>query len=102
MLKANLDKYSNATAIHAIHATSEALKVDRIARIARVQVASPIKTSDETISNWWLLTFDSSTMETAIWPPCKRAEALELNPQAIDALPIASPVNEAMEELNHG
>ena len=56
MLKANLDKYSNATAIHATHAISEDINADHVARIARVQVATSYKTdlvaSDEITSNW--------------------------------------------------
>ena len=61
MLRDNLNKYNHATAIHAIPATSDGVHTDRIARITRVQVASPINTNllagDETVSNWWLLHF---------------------------------------------
>jgi len=97
MLRNNLNKYSNATAIHATYATSDGLNADRIARIARVQVATPLKTdllaSDEIISNWWLMHFvDRDPVEVAIWPPCNHAGAIESYPNAIAAEPLPSPI----------
>lgn len=44
MLRRTLDNYSNATAIHATYAISDRFIAVRIARIARVQIATPIKT----------------------------------------------------------
>ena len=41
MLRRTLDNYSNATATYA---TSERFNAVRVARVARVQVATPIKT----------------------------------------------------------
>lgn len=97
MLRDILDKYSNATAIHAIHAIPDELNTHQVARIARVQVASHIKTGnqagDEVISNWWLLHYaDRESVQVAIWPPSNHAEALALNPKAIAAEPIPSPI----------
>ena len=104
MLRANLDKYSNATVIHAIHAISDDAnnsRIARIARIARVQVASPLKTdllgSDALVSNWWLLNFaDLNPMQVAIWPPSTHADVLALNPKLIAAYPIPSPIDETV------
>lgn len=101
MLSHILDKYSHATAIHAIHAIPDGLNTDRIARIARVQVASPIKTdfiaSDEPVSNWWLVSYaDIENVQLAIWPPCTHAEALALNPTALSATPMQSPHTQAV------
>ena len=97
MLRANLDKYSNATAIHATHAISEDINADQIARIARVQVATSYKTdlvaSDEITSNWWLMHFvDREPIEVAIWPPCNQAGAFASYPKAIAVEPLPSPV----------
>ena len=102
MLRANLDKYNVATAIHATHAIPDGLNIDRIARIAIVQVATPIKAdllaSDAIISNWWLLHFaDLDLVEIAIWPPATYAEVMELNPKAIEAEPILSPINDSAD-----
>lgn len=101
MLSHILDKYSHATAIHAIHAIPDGLNTDRIARIARVQVASPIKTvilaSGEPVSNWWLITFaDLEPVQVAIWPPATHAEVMALNQKAISATPIQSPHTQAV------
>jgi len=101
MLKDNLNKYRNATAIHATYAIPERFDANRIARIARVQVASPVKTvilpGDEVISNWWLIHFtDLDPVQVAIWPPCNYEGALALNPQAIAAEPIPSPIAEVI------
>jgi len=41
MPKRTLDNYSNATAIHATYAIPDRFNAVRIARIARVQVATP-------------------------------------------------------------
>ena len=97
MLKANLDKYSNATAIHATHAISEDINADHVARIARVQVATSYKTdlvaSDEITSNWWLIHFiDCEPLQVAMWPPCNHASALESYPKAIAVEPLPSPI----------
>jgi hypothetical protein len=97
MLRDILNNYGNATAIHATYAISDGLDAPRIARIARVQVASPITTdlsgSGEVISNWWLVHYtDIENVQVAIWPPCTHAEVLALNPNALDAEPIPSPV----------
>ena len=97
MLKDYLFKYSNATAIHATHAISEDRNADQIARIARVQVATPYKTDlnvcNEIISNWWLMHFiDREPIEVAIWPPCNQAGAFESYPQAKAAEPLPSPL----------
>jgi hypothetical protein len=40
MLRRTLDNYSNATAIHATYAIADSFNAVRIARIARVQVAT--------------------------------------------------------------
>ena len=40
MLRNILDNYIHATAIRAIRATSEGVNADRVARIARMQVAT--------------------------------------------------------------
>ena len=106
MLKDILNKYSNATATathatYATYATSEVLNADRVARIARVQVATPLKTdvhaSGEIISNWWLIHFvDLEPVQVAIWPPCSHAEALAFNPKAIAAESIPSPIAEVI------
>ncbi|MDZ4141151.1 MAG: hypothetical protein U1C48_03990 [Methylotenera sp.] len=97
MLRDILDKYSNATAIHATYAIPDELNGHQIARIARVQVASPIKTSNqasgEVISNWWLIHFiDLDPMQVAIWQPCNHAGALASYPKAIAAEPIPPPI----------
>lgn len=104
MLKDILNKYSNATATHATYATSAVLNADRVARIARVQVATPLKTdihaSGEVISNWWLIHFvDLDPVQVAIWPPCNHDSAMAFNPQAIAAEPIPSQVDETMEVI---
>ena len=44
MLRHTIDNYSNATAIYATYAIPNKFNALRIARIARVQVATPIKT----------------------------------------------------------
>lgn len=111
MLGDRLKNYNNTTAIHATYATPDELNAHQIARIARVQVASPIKTGnqagDEVISNWWLLHYaDRESNQVAIWPPCAHAEALALNPKAIAAEPIPSaipkhkPIASAIELLD--
>lgn len=101
MLKDILESFSNATATRATNATSEEVNGCRVARIARVQVATPEKTDiiacTELISNWWLLHYvDREPVEVAIWPPCSQDEALVLNPQAVAAEPISSPVSESI------
>ena len=97
MLKHILEHFNDATAIHAIHAISDDVERAGIARIARVQVATPDKTdsiaSDEIISNWWLMHFiDREPIEVAIWPPCNHASAIESYPNAIAAEPLPSPI----------
>ena len=99
MLKHILDNFNHATATRATYATSEVLNADRVARIARVQVATPekidIDASGEVISNWWLIHFvDLDPVQVAIYPPCNHADVLELNPTAIAAEPISSPIND--------
>ncbi len=99
MLKHILDNFNHATATRATSATSKVENDDRVARIARVQVATPEKTdidaSGEVISNWWLIHFvDLEPVQVAIYPPCNHAEALVLNPTAIAAEPIKSPINQ--------
>lgn len=106
MLRHILDNYSNATCTRAIHATSDGLNADRIARIARIRVATPQKTgisaSDEVVSNWWLIHFaDLEPVQVAIWPPSTHAEVLALNPQAIAAGPIPSPIDESSEVMTN-
>ena len=97
MLKDYLFNYSNATAIRATHAISEDRNTEQIARIARVQVATPYKTdlvtNDEMISNWWLMHFvDLDPVEVAIWPPCNQAGAYKSYPQAKAAEPLPLPL----------
>lgn len=102
MLLDRLKIYGNATATHATHATHatcDGLNADRVAQVARVQVASPIKTdfiaSNAIISNWWLIHFiDCDPIQVAMWPPCNHAGALASYPKAIAAEPISSPVEE--------
>ena len=106
MLRANLDKYSNATVIHAIHAISDDANNSRIARIAKVQVASPLKTdllgSDVLVSNWWLLHFANlNPVQVAVWPPSTHAEVLAFNPTALSARPIPSPIDETVEMITN-
>ena len=100
MLLDRLKIYSNATATHATHATCEGLNAVRVAQVARVQVASPIKTdfivNDAIISNWWLIHFvDREPVQVAMWPPCNQASAFASYPNAIAAEPIHSPIDEA-------
>lgn len=99
MLKDILENFSNATATRATYATSEVLNAYRVARIARVQVATPekidIDASGEVISNWWLIHFiDIKPVQVAIYPPCNHADVLALNPKALAAEPISSPIND--------
>jgi hypothetical protein len=55
------------------------------------------KCMDEVVSNWWLIHFtDQESLQVAIWPPCNYEEALALNPQAIAAEPIPSPIAEVI------
>jgi len=96
MLRQILNKYSDATCTRAIHAITEGLDTGRIARIARISVARPIKTdfiaSGEPVSNWWLVSYaDIENVQLAIWPPCTHAEALAFNPTALSATPMRSP-----------
>lgn len=105
MLKHILDSFNNATATHATYATPDNENTDQVARIARVQVATPEKTdidaSGEVISNWWLIHFvDIESVQVAIWPPCNHAEVLALNPRAIAAEPMLSPIDETVEVIN--
>lgn len=97
MLKHILEQFKDATAIHAICAISDTINPLEVARIARVQVATPYKTdliaSDEVISNWWLMHFiDHEPLEVAMWPPCNQASALASYPNAIAAEPMPSPI----------
>ncbi len=97
MLRHILDNFRNATAIHATYAIPDESNAPQIARIARVQIASPTKVgnqaSDEIISNWWLLHYaDRESVQVAIWPPCNHGDVLALNPQTIAAEPIPSPI----------
>lgn len=106
MLRQILNKYSDATCTRAIHAITDGLDTDRIARIARISVARPIKTdfiaSDEIVSNWWLVHYvDIENVQLAIWPPSTKAEVLELNPTAINAEPIPSPIDQTMEVITN-
>jgi hypothetical protein len=99
MLKDILNDFNNATATRATSATPEVENATRVARIARVQVASPqkadIHTSDEIVSNWWLIHFvDLEPVQVAIWPPSNHSDVLAMNPTAIAAEPIKSPINE--------
>ena len=94
MLRDILNKYSNATAINATYAIPDRLNDHRIAQIAEMQVAIPIKidlsASGEVISNWWLVHFaDIENVEVAIWPPSTYEEIMALNPNAISAEPFA-------------
>lgn len=106
MLRHILDNYSHATAIRAIRAIPDGLNADRVARVARVQVASPVKAVilaiDDTVFNWWLVSYaDIENVQVAIWPPSTKAEVLELNPTAINAEPIPSPIDQTMEVISH-
>lgn len=106
MLKHILNKYSDATCTRAIHAITEGLDTDRIAQIARISVARPVKTdfiaSGEPVSNWWLITFEGlNPVQIAIWPPCTKAEAMALNQNSISIMPIPSPIDEAIEVIIH-
>ncbi len=99
MLRDILDNFTNATATRATNATSAIKNENGVARIARVQVATPekkgISISNEIVSNWWLIHYvDCEPVEVAIWPPCSQDEALALNPQAVAAEPISSPVSD--------
>ena len=97
MLSNRLKKYSNALCTSATYATPDIIKPLEVARVARVQVATPYKTdlvtNDEMISNWWLMHFvDRDPVEVAIWPPCNHASAIESYPNAIAAEPLPSPI----------
>lgn len=101
MLSHILDKYSHATAIHAIHAIPDGLNTNRIARIARVQVASPIKAVisaiDKPVFNWWLVSYaDIENVQVAIWPLSTYAEVMAINPTALSVRPIQSPHTQAV------
>lgn len=55
----------------------------------------PTKEYEVIISNWWLIHFiDLDPVQVAIYPPCNHADVLELNPTAIAAEPIPSPIAE--------
>lgn len=97
MLNDRLKKYSYASCTSATHATPDEVNRLEVARVARVQVATPYKTnltaSDELISNWWLIHFiDRDPIEVAIWPPCNKAGALESYPNSIAVEPLPSPL----------
>ena len=97
MLNDRLKKYSHASCTSATYATPDIIKPLEVARVARVQVATPDKTnstaSDEIISNWWLMHFiDRDPVEVAIWLPCNKAGAFESYPNAMAAEPLPSPV----------
>jgi hypothetical protein len=97
MLSDRLQKYSNASCTSATYATPDTKSHLEVARVARVQVATPDKTdsvaSDEFVSNWWLIHFtDRDPVEVAIWPPCDHSIALLSYPEAIAAEPIPSPI----------
>lgn len=97
MLNDRLKKYSHASCTSASYATPDTIKPLEVARVARVQVATPYKTdlnvNNEIISNWWLMHFaDRHPVEVAIWPPCNKAGVFESYPQAIAAEPLPSPI----------
>ena len=97
MLNDRLKKYSHASCTSATYATPDTKKPLEVARVARVQVATPDKTnstaSDEIISNWWLMhIIDREPIEVAIWPPCNHAGAIQSYPNAIAAEPLPSPI----------
>ena len=96
MLNDGLKKY-NASCTSATYATPDTIISLEVARVARVQVAMPVKTdsiaTDVVISNWWLMHFvDRKPIEVAIWPPCNKAGAFESYPNAIAAEPLPSPI----------
>ncbi|NOT14548.1 MAG: hypothetical protein HOP21_03005 [Methylotenera sp.] len=48
--------------------------------------------ADDAVSNRWRITFaESASVQVAIWPPCTKAEALALNPNATSIKPMPSP-----------
>lgn len=101
MLRHILDNFSNATATHATYATSDGVIAPQVARVARVQVATPqithISANDEVISNWWEITFTGlPPVLVAVWPPCTHAEVMALNQNATSAVAIPSPINETV------
>ncbi|MDO9050983.1 MAG: hypothetical protein Q7U70_05790 [Methylotenera sp.] len=53
----------------------------------------PINTDDDLVSNWWLVTFKGfQPIEVAIYPPCTKAEAMALNPNATFIKPMTAPI----------
>jgi len=97
VLNDRLKKYSHALCTSATYATPDTVNTLEVARVARVQVATPHRTdsnvSNEVISNWWLMHFiDREPIEVAIWPPCNHASAIKSYPNAIAAEPLTSPV----------
>ena len=97
MLIDRLKKYRHASCTSATYATPDTIYTLEVARVARVQVATPYKTdlitNDEMISNWWLMHFvDRDPVEVAIWPPCNQAGAFESYPNAIAADPLPLPI----------
>ena len=56
----------------------------------------------EVISNWWLIHFsDIKSVQVIIWPPCNHAEAMALNPTAINAESIPSPIDQVIDVFNN-
>jgi hypothetical protein len=101
MLRDILDNDANATCTPAISAIPDRLDANQIARIAEVQVAIPMEAividCDSALSNWWRITFaGSEPTHIAIWPPCTKAEALALNPNAISIKPMPTPIFKAI------
>ena len=97
MLGDLLKKYSHAPCTSATYATPDPLNTLEVARIARVQVATP--QDSELISNWWLIHFtDADPVQVAIWPPCNHKEALDSYPHAIAAEPFPPQVVEVTNE----
>ncbi len=99
MLRDILENFSNATATRATYATSGVGNDNGVARIARVQVATPremeIDHNNEILSNWWMIHYlDHESVQVAIWPPCHYADVIALNPKALAAEAISSPIND--------
>ena len=88
MLKSDLDNYGNS-----IYSIQIGLNPSRI---ARVHVASPLKTVnsvvDEPVSSWWKITFDGlSPAILKINPTCTKQLMMSLNQGASMYEPIAEP-----------
>ena len=88
MLKSDLDNYGNYNYSIQIGLNPS--------RIARVHIASPLKTVnsviDEPVSSWWKITFDGLLPSILkINPPCTKQLMMSLNQGASMYEPITEP-----------